>query len=124
MKKLGVADGWKIMNGSGLYDGNLFSPRQLGTLLVAMAEHRFGPEFEASLSIAGSDGTLAGRLKTKDLRGKTGTLNSVSALSGYATTASGRHVSYVILFNDTPVRAWTLRDEQDKMAQAITDWSE
>jgi D-alanyl-D-alanine carboxypeptidase/D-alanyl-D-alanine-endopeptidase (penicillin-binding protein 4) len=124
MKKLGVADGWKIMNGSGLYDGNLFSPRQLGTLLVAMAGHRFAPEFEASLSIAGADGTLAGRLKTKDLRGKTGTLNSVSALSGYATTASGRHVSYVILFNDTPVRAWTLRDEQDKMAQAITDWSE
>ena len=124
LKKLGVPDGWKIMNGSGLYDGNLFSPRQLGTLLVAMAEHRFAPEFESSLSIAGSDGTLVTRLKSKDLRGKTGTLNSVSALSGYATTASGRHVSYVILFNDTPVRAWTLRDEQDKMAAAITDWSE
>ncbi len=124
LKKLGVPDGWKIMNGSGLYDGNLFSPRQLGALLVAMAGHRFAPEFEASLSIAGSDGTLAARLKSKDLRGKTGTLNSVSALSGYTTTVSGRHVAYVILFNDTPVRAWTLRDEQDKIATAITDWSE
>lgn len=124
MKKLGVSDGWKQNNGSGLYDGNLFTPRQLGTLLLAMAKHRYAPEFEASLAIAGADGTLATRLKSNDVRGKTGTLNEVSALSGYMTTASGRHVVYVILLNDTPVRAWTLRDEQDKMAKVIADWTQ
>ena len=124
MEKLGVSKGWTQNNGSGLYDGNLFTPRQLGTLLVAMAKHRYAPEFEASLAIAGADGTLAGRLKTSDLRGKTGTLNEVTALSGYMRTASGRHVAYVILFNDTPVRAWTLRDEQDKIAKTIADWKE
>lgn len=124
MKKLGVSEGWTQHNGSGLYDGNLFSPRQLGQLLLGMAKHRWAPEFEASLAIAGADGTLGSRLKSEDVRGKTGTLNAVTALSGYMRTAGGRHVAYVILFNDTPVRAWTLRDEQDRLAKAIADWKD
>lgn len=124
LKKLGVKDGYTYFNGSGLYTGNLFSPRQLGQVLLGMSRHRFAPEFEASLAIAGADGTLQKRLETQDLRGKTGTLNEVTALSGYMRTAGGRHVAYVILFNDTPVRAWGLRDEQDKLAQAIANWKE
>lgn len=112
-----------VKNGSGLYDGNVVTPRQVVQLLVAMDRATWGPEFASSLSIAGIDGTLSNRLKGSEtretLRGKTGTLNEVTALSGYLRTSSGRRVAYAIIFNDTPVYAWRLRSAQDDIAEVI-----
>ena len=92
LKEAGVEGEFSIKNGSGLYDGNTLSPKQIVTLLTFMADHSFGPEFATTLAIAGTDGTLKKRLGKDDtrarLRGKTGTLNEVSALSGYMTTRS------------------------------------
>jgi D-alanyl-D-alanine carboxypeptidase/D-alanyl-D-alanine-endopeptidase (penicillin-binding protein 4) len=88
-----------------------------------MKRHRWGAEFEASLPIAGIDGTLRRRLQSdataESLRGKTGTLNEVTALSGYLVTAGKRHLAYAIIFNDTPIYAWRLRSAQDDIAEAI-----
>lgn len=117
LTEVGLKPGWTAFNGSGLYDGNLFSARHINQILVHMDTHAFGPEFKMSLPIAGRDGTLKSRLegsstKTR-VRGKTGTLNEVTALAGYITTKSGRRLAYTVIFNKTPVRAWTLRDEQD-----------
>ena len=112
-----------IHNGSGLYDGNLVSPRQFVQLLRHMSEHRWAPEYLSSLAIAGVDGTLdsrmTGSLTSGNVRGKTGTLNEVSALSGYVHTKSGRHVAFSILFNDPPRRAWRYRSVQDRIVEAI-----
>ena len=125
LKALGVnTAGLKIFNGSGLYVGNEVSARQLTTLLHAMLTHRHGPEFMASLPLSGDDGTLSGRLNKRGLKGqiraKTGTLNAVLSLSGYAYTATGRTLVFSIIFNDPPrLYAWQLRDAQDKLVEAM-----
>ena len=117
---------YEIHNGSGLWDGNLLSARQLVVLLARMQRHPFGPEFVSSLPIAGVDGTLRHRLRgeatTGNVRAKTGTLRNVTALSGYLTTASGRQVAFSVIFNDPPRRAWFYRDEQDKIVEMIAEF--
>ncbi len=119
---------YRWFNGSGLYDGNEVSPRQFVGLLQSMYDHPYGPEFMASLAIAGVDGTLQHRLgddSTRgNLRGKTGTLRDVAALSGYVRSKSGRLLAFSILFNDTPRRAWNYRSEQDDVATALAEFDE
>ncbi len=117
---------YRLHNGSGLYDGNELSARQIVGLLRGMQAHRWGPEFSSSLAIAGVDGTLRHRLDGDatrgNLRAKTGTLRDVTALSGYVETASGRPVAFSILINDPPRRAWRYRDDQDAIARAIAEF--
>jgi D-alanyl-D-alanine carboxypeptidase len=59
-----------------------------------------------SLTIGGVDGTLRNRFKGTsaegNIRGKTGTLDQVSALSGYLTTAGGEQVVVSIFVNGVP----------------------
>ena len=79
----------RVLNGSGLFDANRVSSRDLATALTtAYLDPALGADFVAQLSIAGVDGTLRSRLrqhrKRRIVRAKTGTLNSVVALSGYA----------------------------------------
>ena len=123
-KKVGIdGAGFTSKNGSGLYNGNQLTPRQIVTLLDYMADRPTYPEFGAALAIAGQDGTLRSRLgkgpARGTLRGKTGTLNDVTALAGYLETRSGRRVAYAILINDPPVKAWHLRRVQDELAEAL-----
>jgi D-alanyl-D-alanine carboxypeptidase/D-alanyl-D-alanine-endopeptidase (penicillin-binding protein 4) len=127
LEKAGVdTAGFKTFNGSGLYDGNAITPRQIVDLLDFMHDRPVYPEYASALAVAGRDGTLSNRLKSAKtrgtLRGKTGTLNNVTALSGYMTTKSGRHVAYSILINDPPVRAWRLRRVQDDIAEALASF--
>ena len=114
-----------IKNGSGLYDGNGLSPSAITRVLAHMDAHRWGVEYIASLAIGGVDGTLAGRFKGPHagaIRGKTGTLNEVSALSGYVNTKGGRRLAVSILINDPPRFAWTYRAQQDAIAEALIDF--
>ena len=127
LRKNGMSQGaFTLYNGSGLYDGNLVSPRQFVSLLRRMRHHEYGPEFISSLAIAGVDGTLRHRLDrgltNRNLRGKTGTLRDVSALSGYVETKSGRMVAFSIIFNDPPRAAWNYREQQDGIARAIAEF--
>ena len=115
--------GFTSFNGSGLYDGNEITPRQIVQLLDYMADRPSYPEFAAALAVAGRDGSLGKRLGGKStrstLRAKTGTLNKVTALSGYMKTKSGRTLAFSILINDPPVYAWKLRRVQDELAEAL-----
>lgn len=112
----------RITNGSGLYDANRVSAAQLSALLRYMSQQpSIAPEYQASLAIAGVDGTLHYRLRGETrhrLRAKTGTLDGVSALVGYLRTKSGRAVSFVFLING-PVRPYRhYRQVQDALARA------
>ncbi len=115
-----------VFNGSGLYDGNEVTARQLVSLLREMRSHRYGAEFLSTLAIAGVDGTLRHRLNDGvtegNLRGKTGTLRDVTALSGYVQTEGGRMVAFAILFNNPPRQAWNYRGQQDAIARAIASF--
>jgi D-alanyl-D-alanine carboxypeptidase/D-alanyl-D-alanine-endopeptidase (penicillin-binding protein 4) len=114
---------FKYRNGSGLYEGGTFSPRQVVQLLVYMntSEHR--EPFRNSLAVAGRPGTLEKRLPKHKLRviGKTGTLNNVSALSGYARSRSGRLLAFSILMNKTNRATLRMRKLQDRIAATIVD---
>jgi D-alanyl-D-alanine carboxypeptidase/D-alanyl-D-alanine-endopeptidase (penicillin-binding protein 4) len=112
--------GVHAVDGSGLTRTNRASPREVGRLLAAMRKHEAGEEFEASLAIAGRDGTLGGRMQgtraAGRCRGKTGTLIGVSTLSGYCDSGDDV-VAFSILMNGTdPTKA---RKLQDRMTIAI-----
>lgn len=95
--------GFRIVNGSGLYDATHVSTRTMAALLDAMAADATpaGAAFRDSLAIAGKTGTLRGRLKKVggDITGKTGTLDDASSLSGYVTAKSGCRLAFSIIVN-------------------------
>ncbi len=96
---------------------NRFCPRHLTTLLRHMFFHPAGTEFAQSLPYGGEDnGSWKRRLADPPYRGnvfaKTGTLDGVSALSGYAKAVSGKAYAFSILCNrpaapPTPARPRT-----------------
>ncbi|MGC4093649.1 MAG: D-alanyl-D-alanine carboxypeptidase/D-alanyl-D-alanine-endopeptidase [Polyangiaceae bacterium] len=89
LQRLGAFDaGSRVSNGSGLFDANRVSAWALTRVLVSVFhDPRIGPDFVATLSIGGLDGTLSQRFKAyrgeRCVRAKTGSLASVTALSGY-----------------------------------------
>lgn len=97
--------GLVIGNGSGLYDNNMISPTAVTYLLAHVyADFRIRSDYLASLAIMGSDGTTRSRLRKSNAKGwvrvKTGTLDGVSALSGYAGAAGRDPIAFSILLND------------------------
>ncbi len=95
-------DRLSIVDGSGLSYENRVTPRALVTALrIGEASFRFGPEFLAALPIAAADGTLEKRAASAahQVRAKTGLLTRITALSGYAETASGEQRVFSILVN-------------------------
>jgi D-alanyl-D-alanine carboxypeptidase/D-alanyl-D-alanine-endopeptidase (penicillin-binding protein 4) len=126
LDKAGIKRGdYKVTNGSGLYDANELSAAQLTQVLYYMSTRKdLFPDYEASFAIAGVDGTLGKRLRgpyKARARGKTGTLNQVSSLSGYAYTKGGRVLAYALIFNEAKGGAWSYRDAQDKFVEALID---
>ncbi|MBX7113289.1 MAG: D-alanyl-D-alanine carboxypeptidase/D-alanyl-D-alanine-endopeptidase [Myxococcaceae bacterium] len=124
-KEVGLARGSYIMrNGSGLNDTNRFSAAQTNRLLRVMWE-RFplAPEYLSALGIAGKDGTVKYRFEGSDavgrLRAKTGTLENVSALSGYVQAVGGERFIFSIMVNDFPGRASTVVQHIDALGAAV-----
>ncbi|MBZ5714439.1 D-alanyl-D-alanine carboxypeptidase/D-alanyl-D-alanine endopeptidase [Nannocystis pusilla] len=126
LEGLGVGvDGFVYKNGSGLYDANRISAAQLVQLLIAVhRDFRFGADFLASLPIAGVDGTLRSRMQegraARFVRAKTGSLDGVSTLSGYAGAVGRPPLAFAILFNDLDVfAAPQARDLQNQIAELL-----
>ncbi|MDQ3179139.1 MAG: D-alanyl-D-alanine carboxypeptidase/D-alanyl-D-alanine-endopeptidase [Acidobacteriota bacterium] len=90
-------------DGSGLSRHNLVTPSSAVQLYSYMANSRYSNAWRDSLTIGAIDGTLKNRFKgtlaAGNVRGKTGTIDQVSALSGYVTTASGEKIVFSILVN-------------------------
>ncbi len=108
MKQIGVPDdGIRQYDGSGMSRHDLVTPAAVVTLYTYMAKQsKFAQAWRDSLSIGGVDGTLSrrfvGTAAAGNLRGKTGTLDQVSALSGYLTTAGGDQLIVSIIVNGVP----------------------
>ncbi len=113
-----------ISDGSGLSRGNRTTARQVVTLLRAMDDGDTATAWAASLSVAGRNGTLRRRMRRTAAAGrcvgKTGTLRGVSALSGYCTTSSGRHVVFSFLENGVGPGAKAV---EDRMVAAIARYT-
>ena len=114
---------FEYRNGSGLYDGGRLSPRETVHFLVHMNRSKYRESFRNALAVAGKPGTLEKRLPGHKLKviGKTGTLNNVSALSGYARSRSGRLLAFAVFMNDTNRATARMRKLQDRIAATIVD---
>lgn len=126
LARVGIARGeYQIADGSGLSRNNRFTPRQLTTLLSYMWVHRAAREFLLTLPHSGEEGlSWEDRLSDVPYRGnvfaKTGSLNGVSTLSGYAKGASGRLYVFSILCNQTRSN-WEAKRAQDRILRALID---
>ncbi len=115
-----------IVDGSGISRNNQFSTE----VLVKFLYHIYlNPliynEFHNSLSIPQVDGTLFSRFGNlyshERLRGKTGTLNGVTALAGYVVSKSGDLLIFSINFNYSRGSQLKMRGLQDKIITLIAD---
>ncbi|MGH3739434.1 MAG: D-alanyl-D-alanine carboxypeptidase/D-alanyl-D-alanine endopeptidase, partial [Micromonosporaceae bacterium] len=99
-----------LADGSGLSRGNRLTASLLTSLLVLAAgdEHPELSGLFTGLAVAGYSGTLhdrfgkAARSAVGLVRGKTGTLNGVSALAGVVVDADGRLLGFSLIANDVP----------------------
>ncbi|MCC7307379.1 MAG: D-alanyl-D-alanine carboxypeptidase/D-alanyl-D-alanine-endopeptidase [Acidobacteria bacterium] len=121
LSSIGIApDGILQYDGSGLSRHNLITPSAVVQLYTYMAkESKYSQAWRDSLTIGGVDGTLANRFKgtaaQNNMRGKTGTIDQVSALSGYVTTAGGEPLVVSFIVNGVP----TGRDRTSMMDDIV-----
>ena len=111
----------QAVDGSGLSRRNSVAPQEVVKLLTAMARDKDNARaFRNSLPVAGKEGTVADRMRGTAAEGncatKTGTLDGVSALSGYCN-AGGHTIAFSVLNNSVDVGA--ARVAQDRIAAAI-----
>ncbi|SHH47113.1 D-alanyl-D-alanine carboxypeptidase/D-alanyl-D-alanine-endopeptidase [Massilia sp. CF038] len=104
MRRQGIDDSGMVLdNGSGLSRTERISAQQMGRLLQAGLRSKWAPEFQASLPIAGMDGTMRRRLRdspaAERARLKTGTVRNVIAIAGYAPDANGQPCVVVAMIN-------------------------
>jgi D-alanyl-D-alanine carboxypeptidase/D-alanyl-D-alanine-endopeptidase (penicillin-binding protein 4) len=113
-----------VKNGSGLFDADRTTPAATTALLRTMSRgSSHAPEFLAQLSIGGIDGTLRHRFRNwgdvHAVRAKSGTLDAVTALSGYVAGPPGRGiVAFSILVNGISGKVSLARGSMDKVVDA------
>ncbi len=112
-----------IADGSGLSARNRLSPAVL-VRVIREAALRFasGPEFMASLSLGGLDGTLEDRMNGEfagGVRAKTGHLSHVSSLSGILPDATGEVLAFAILVNNARGNAREVDQAIDSFVTAL-----
>ncbi len=95
-----------IKDGSGLSRLNFITPETLGRALVAGNQIKAAEIFRNSLPIAGTDGTLRGRLGkiSGKILAKTGSITYVNSLAGYAKNER-ETLAFVILCNNETRKA-------------------
>lgn len=112
-----------LENGAGLSRESRITARDMAALLSFGWQQPYMPEYVASMSISGLDGTLRRRFSDQDeLVGaahlKTGSLDHVAAIAGYLQARSGRRFAVVVLQNAEDVH----RGPGDEVQEALLRW--
>ena len=116
----GVRRGRTVLgDASGLSHVGRVQCRYLLAVLTA-----FRPELDGRVAIAGRSGTLARRLlgtpAAGRVRGKTGSLDGVTAIAGYVETLDGSASTFALVVNGWPIGA-SGRSIQDPVALALVE---
>ncbi len=123
---MGVPAGsFHMVDGSGMSREDRFTPHAVTQLLRHMYLHPWGAEFVQSLPSSGElEASLHRRLTAPPYRGnvfaKTGTIEGVSALSGYAKAVSGKVYAFSVLLNRSRSLA-EAHQAQDHIVMALID---
>jgi D-alanyl-D-alanine carboxypeptidase/D-alanyl-D-alanine-endopeptidase (penicillin-binding protein 4) len=109
-------------NGAGLSREARMTAADFGAMLRFAWQQPYMPEYVASMSLAGLDGTLTNRLDDSALEGtahlKTGSLDNVAAIAGYLQSRSGRRFALVVLQNHTDIH----RGPGDEVQEVLLRW--
>ena len=105
LDRAGVPPGDIILtDGSGLSRDDLVTPRGMVALLHYASSQPWGRDFASTLPVAGVDGTLEDHMKGTPAAGaisaKTGSIEHVHTLSGYATTPRGERLAFAVYSNN------------------------
>lgn len=121
LSRAGAAtDGISIRDGSGLSRKNYVTPESMGKLLAHMHSHSERDAFVASLAEGGeARSTMRSRLGTIPVRAKTGSLEFVRALSGYATLPSGKTVVFVVFANNFTAPSYRITQTIDRVVMEL-----
>ncbi|WP_102275473.1 D-alanyl-D-alanine carboxypeptidase/D-alanyl-D-alanine endopeptidase [Cytobacillus massiliigabonensis] len=110
----------ELRDGSGISHINLIPPNEITSLLFAVQNESWFNQFLHSLPVSGAPnrmigGTLRNRMLNSpaqlQVRAKTGSIASVSSLSGYVDTKSGERLIFSIILNNL------LNDAKGKMIE-------
>lgn len=110
-----------IDDGSGLSALNRASARSIIHLLAYMRESPMWESFWNTLPEAGrSEGLrrMGGTPAAGNLRAKTGTIDRVSALSGYVTAGNGEQLAFSIISNNVP-STWRAKRVEDAIGARL-----
>ena len=111
-----------LVNGAGLSREARITPKALASLLTFAWSQPYMPEFLASMSLSGLDGTLRRRFRGTELVGqahlKTGSLDHVTAIAGYLQSRSGRRFAVVALHNHEDIH----RGPGEEVQEALLRW--
>jgi len=123
LKKTGTPRNAVSLNdGSGLSRKNLITPDSVVRVLQYMDQHPHRAIFLDMLPVAGRDGTLKKRMKRSPaferIFAKTGSIEFVNTLSGYAVSRNGDRLAFSIMVNNTLVKPREVRETIDM----ICDW--
>jgi serine-type D-Ala-D-Ala carboxypeptidase/endopeptidase (penicillin-binding protein 4) len=125
----GLDEGGLIQrDGSGLSRYNYVTPEALvGILTHVDRDARLRDPFEASLPIAGTDGTLANRMKGTAAEGrarvKSGSMANVRAMSGYVTTEGGERLVFSILANNFEAPPETIVEAEEAIVVRLAQFT-
>lgn len=121
-------EGFHLADGSGLAATNQVTPRQFVALLSAVDRSPTRHLFWDSLPVAGARaGSMRNRLQSgagqrrlaEHVRAKTGSINTVRALTGACRPESGRPFYFSILLNDIPGAGYAGTPAIDEIVLAL-----
>ncbi|HSP87253.1 MAG TPA: D-alanyl-D-alanine carboxypeptidase/D-alanyl-D-alanine-endopeptidase, partial [Ignavibacteriaceae bacterium] len=127
LKEMGInPEGLIMVDGSGLSQLNLVSPRHIVSLLNYIFTSNYYIPFYNSLPIAGIDGTLGTRMKSSraenNVRAKTGYLAYGRSLSGFAYTGDNEPVAFSIIANNFTVPVKLAENIQDLVCLRLVNF--
>jgi D-alanyl-D-alanine carboxypeptidase/D-alanyl-D-alanine-endopeptidase (penicillin-binding protein 4) len=112
-------------DGSGLSRHDLITPRAVAALLGFAQNQPWFTVYYGSLPVAGVDGTLEDRMKNTSAVGrihaKTGSVEHVRTLSGFAETPSGRRLIFSFLSNNQGGRSHEAADALTGLCVAMLE---
>lgn len=114
---------YRFADGCGLSSYNLISANLLVELLkYSYRDNEIYDKILPALPVSGIDGTLAYRMKStpafRKIKAKTGTINAISTLAGYAENSKGEILAFAIL-NQNIIKSIHARRFQDALCSLL-----